>query len=214
MAQIAPAILSATPDEYRLDLERALRLGSRIQIDIEDGQFAPNKTVQLPQLYWPETAVVDLHLMMHRVANDLEQLISMKPNLVIIHAEGEDSQRMSKLDFLRQLKAVGIKTGVAILQPTSVGEVSDMLSSLDHVLVFTGSLGSMGGTMDETALAKIAEIKSQYPNVEVGVDGGITDKNARRVVEAGADLLNVGGYLKNATDPQAAYATLEEIAHG
>lgn len=209
MVKIVPAVLAETPMQYTHDLELATSLSDRVQIDLADGMFAGNVTVSLAQAYWPDHVSADLHLMYDNPFEHIPTIIAQKPNLVIIHREALRLTTGKVMDMTRELSAAGIKTGMAILRPTTVDSIRDYLDALDHVMVFTGELGHYGGEFDMTSLVKIAEIKATHPDLEIGVDGGVNDENAREIAAAGADVLNVGSYLQKAADPQAAYAKLK-----
>lgn len=211
MAEIVPAVLADTPQAYKKDLDLATSLSDRVQIDLADGKFADNLTVSLAQVYWPELVKADLHLMYDDPAAHTPSIISLKPNLAIIHAEAAQMTNEKVEAMLSDLSSVGIKTGLALLGPTSVESIRELLGLVDHVMVFTGELGHYGGQFDTSSLAKIGQIKSINPGLEVGVDGGITPENAAEVVAAGADVLNVGSYLQQADDPEAAYDRLKSV---
>lgn len=210
MAVVCPAVLAENPASYREDIQRISPFASRVQIDIADGNFTSNKTVNLAQVYWPEGVQADLHMMVQNPDELEHDYISLAPNLVIVHAEALDGAK-SKVELFSQLKAVGIKTGLALLPESQPADFEDLIKLADHVLIFTGQLGHYGGQLDERQLPKIEAAKAIKPGIEVGVDGGINDQNAAFVLRAGADVLNVGGFIQKSDDPGAAYATIERI---
>lgn len=209
--QIAPAVLAATPAQYEHDLQVATSVSSHIQIDVADGQFAPNRTVNLEQTYWPEQVRADIHVMYNDPASHLETLVALGPHLAIIHFESEGLSEEQLRDMSTQLRAVGVQFGLALLPPTPVEAVHGLMSEIDHALIFTGELGHYGGEMQAQCLNKIGQLKQLQPDMEVGVDGGIDDTNVAAVVRSGADVLNVGSYIQRASRPQEAYATLQNI---
>jgi len=81
----------------------------------------------------------------------------------------------------------------------------------DHVLVFGGHLGYQGGDADLNLLTKVKEIRRKYPDVEISWDGGVNKDNVEQITGAGVDILNVGGYIKNAKDPKSAYDLLASL---
>jgi ribulose-phosphate 3-epimerase len=100
---------------------------------------------------------------------------------------------------------------LALLQDTPVEYAEQIMHSFDHVLVFSGILGHHGGQADLGLLEKVRQIRAHHPDVEIGWDGGINDQNARQLVGAGVDVLNVGGYIQKSSDPAAAYAKLKSV---
>ncbi|PLS81942.1 hypothetical protein CYG49_01080 [Candidatus Saccharibacteria bacterium] len=206
MSIICPSVTPTTsdPHEYRDQIERIAPFAQRIQIDLMDGQFAPTRSLNPVQVWWPEGIIADIHLMFQRPIEHIETLVSLRPNLVIIHAEAEGDL----LGILEHLKACGLKAGVCLLQTTQPESVRELIAAADHVLIFSGSLGRFGGTVDESQLAKIPAIKMINPNAEIGWDGGANADNVALLAKHGVDVINVGGAIQKASDPDVAYATL------
>jgi ribulose-phosphate 3-epimerase len=138
-------------------------------------------------------------------------IIAQQPYMAIIHIEAAGLRQTAILRTRERLRMAGIQFGIALLPDTPVSRIEPYLPWVDHVLVFTGELGHYGGQLRFDCLDKTDQIKQQHADIEVGVDGGITDETAAQVTEAGADVLNVGGFIQNATHPETAYATLKEI---
>lgn len=206
---ICPTITAANVHQYRQQIERVEPFVKRLHIDFMDGQFASPKSPNIIQAWWPEGVTVDFHVMYEKPIEHRESIISLNPNLVIFHAEADMGHFAQQNEELRSL---GIKTGLALLQKTRLAEVKDWLDKIDHLLIFSGSLGKHGGTADLSLLAKGKEAKNLNPNLEIGWDGGINDRNAKELIDAGVDVLNVGGYIHHSDNPAHAYATLEALA--
>lgn len=211
MVEIVPAVLAETPQHYQHDLEIATSVSDRIQVDLVDGEFAGNRTINVVQAHWPDTVRADLHLMHHDPYEHTSTLIAQQPHVAIVHAEARELSSSRLDDMRRRLQESGIKFGIALLPETPVTDIERRLEEIDHVLVFTGELGHYGGQLRSDCLSKISRVKRINPAMEVGVDGGITEETAASAIHAGADVLNVGGFIQNATHPQKAYATLEKI---
>lgn len=209
MSQICPTILADNPHAYRTQFERIESFAERIQIDLTDGVFAPTHTISPVQSYWREGLVVDMHIMYKEPAKHIEQIIDMHPSMIILHAEADGEL----LDLSNEIKAAGIKFGVALLKSTSAKEAELLIHAADHVLIFSGDLGKFGGKVDYKLFSKILKVKEIKPDVEIGWDGGVNDKNAADLVRAGVDVLNVGGFIQKADNPQKAYDILNEIIH-
>lgn len=208
MSVIAPAILAETPDDYKAKIERIHTFVERVHIDISDGEFAPTFTVGAAQVWWPQGWMVDIHAMVARPSEHLETLISLKPHLIIFHAEVQEDL----VPILQHVKKFGIKAGVVLLRSTVPATVDAAIKEADHVMIFTGELGKYGGTASLMQLEKVRLIRTLHPTVEIGWDGGVNLENAYSLAQGGVDVLNVGGTLANAEDPQATYkAMVDEI---
>jgi ribulose-phosphate 3-epimerase len=210
MPVICPTVTAFDPHEYRAQIERLVPFAKRIHIDLMDGEFAPTKSPDLDQIWLPEEVVSDVHLMYQHPADYLEQLITLKPSLVVIHYEAN----VDHVDFAAKLEAAGIKAGLALLQKTAVDTATNILPNFDHVMVYSGHLGEHGGEADLSLLEKVRQIRNNFPDIEISWDGGISDQNAKQLVKAGVDVLNVGGFIQSSENPQEAYGKLEVLLKG
>lgn len=208
MAIICPTVLADTPEAYKAGLDN-VAFAPRIQIDLMDGEFAPTKSVNPVQIYWNEGQQADIHLMFKRPAEHLETLIALKPSLVILHAEAEGDLA----NLFVELKSVDIKTGLCILPETSVESVRSLVEQIDHLLVFGGKLGYMGGTADTSQAKKAMEAKAINARIEVGWDGGANASNVFELASAGIDVINVGSGIQKAENPEQAYKDLIALSN-
>ena len=86
-----------------------------------------------------------------------------------------------------------------------------MLSTVDHLLIFAGTLGGFSDHNDLKQLAKVTTARSINPNLEIGWDGGANDTNVKTLADGGVDVITVGGYIQHSDTPQEAYAILESL---
>jgi ribulose-phosphate 3-epimerase len=204
MAVVAPTILTETLDEYKASIDRLTPFASRVHIDISDGEFAPNFLLPEAQLFWPANWQVDIHAMVARPSEHIAQLIALKPSLIIFHAEIQEDRAA----LIAQIKAAGIKAGVALLKTTVPSTVADIIKLADHVMIFSGDLGKNGGTASLMQLEKVRLVKAINPAVEIGWDGGVNIENAYTLSQGNVNVLNTGSALSTAEDPAAVYAEL------
>lgn len=207
MSVICPTITAFDMHQYSAQLKQASGLSRRVHIDLMDGTFAPTKSPDLSEIYMPHHAKADIHLMYQRPMAVIDELINLHPRMVIIHSEAE----VRHMHFVATLHRHGIKAGIAILQDSSIEDAHQVMHSFDHVLIFSGHLGRHGGKADLSLLERVKQISDHHPDAEIGWDGGITTHNAPQLIEAGVDVLNVGGFIQNADKPDDAYATLLEV---
>lgn len=204
MSVIVPTVMAETLDQLRESIERLKPFAQRVHFDISDGEFAPRVLLPEAQLFWEKNWQVDIHAMVTRPSEHLPQLIALKPDLVVIHAEtAEDT-----VAHLNTLKQAGIRAGVALLKTTVPSKVADAIKAADHVMMFSGDLGKFGGTASMMQLEKIRLVKTINPQAEIGWDGGANIENAYTLVKGGVDAVNCGGAISNAEDPAAAYHAL------
>ncbi len=212
MTTITPAVLCESIEDYQASITRLEPFATRVHIDIADGEFAPTFTVSVNQLYWPANWEVDLHAMVARPSEYLPALLALKPRTIIFHAEVAEDLTPT----LEQLKAAGVKAGIALLRPTVPKLVALYIEQAEHVMLFSGDLGHYGGKASLMQLEKVRLVRSIHPEVEIGWDGGASMENVFSLAQGGIDVINAGGAISKADDPEKAYKDLsiEANRHG
>jgi len=194
--RIAPSILSA--DFTRLG-EQVLAVEAagvdRVQIDIMDGRFVPNITFgpQVVEALRPLTRLtLEVHLMVQPPEDFIESFAKAGADTLIVHQESTPHLHRA----IQQIHGLGKKAGVAINPSTPAGSLSEVLGSLQLVLVMTVNPGFGGQEFIPETLSKIRQVRQEIEarglDCEVEVDGGIHEKTIRAVVEAGANVLVAG----------------------
>lgn len=203
---IVPTILSANKDQFAAFVSAYQGFAKRVQIDITDGQLAPTLTMPETDIAGvPSTWQVDLHMMVARPSEHMEEILQLKPSLAIFHVEaGEDL-----LPLFARLRSAGIKAGVALMKQTYPNSVKAAIEAADHVLIFAGELGKQGSQADLLQMEKIPLIRAIKPDVEIGWDGGANLKNARALAHAGIDVINVGSAIAAAPNPAQMFQDLQ-----
>ena len=216
MVAIVPTITTDDPAVYRDRLEIYRQFAERIHIDVSDGQFAPSKTLNLNQLYWPWSdsggLKIDLHLMMERPIDWLDQLVSLSPDRIIMHAESDRADKLLPKIF-DHLAKFQIGCGLALLPRTAPAEVGELIRLAGTVLIFGGRLGYQGGEADLAQLEKVAQIKQINPRALVEWDGGAKPENVAVIAGAGVMQIDVGSAISYSADASGAYREIVELAN-
>ena len=206
MSIITPAILATNPDEYKAQIETIFPFVERVHIDVTDGEFAPNLTLPETQIWWPQEWKVDIHMMVARPSEHIDTIIQLNPNMVIFHAEVEEDL----VPIFERLKnETMIKPGLALLRSTVPETVAPAIQAAEHILIFSGNLGEMGGRASMMQLEKIRLIKEINSNVEIGWDGGANLSNIFNLTQSGVDVVNVGSAIMNSQNPEQSYKQME-----
>jgi ribulose-phosphate 3-epimerase len=196
LIKIAPSILSA--DFTRLG-EQVLAVEAagvdRVQIDVMDGWFVPNITVgslAVKALRPLTRLILEAHLMVESPGDFLERFVRAGADTIIVHQEA--TPHLHRL--IEQIHSLGKRAGVAINPATPATAISEVLASVQLVLVMTVNPGFGGQEFIPETLHKIRQVRhaiqQQGLECEVEVDGGINEETAPLVVEAGADVLVAG----------------------
>jgi ribulose-phosphate 3-epimerase len=201
---ICPTITTNDPYVYARQVELTLSYAHRIHIDLADGTFTPNRLMDAENIWWPAGVRADLHVMYEQPFDHLAALVTLRPQLIIVHAEADGDF----LAFAAECHHHGVEVGLALLPDTPVEAIQPALRHVDHVLIFSGNLGHFGGHADMSLLGKVQRLRQLKPQLEIGWDGGVNDQNARALALGGVDVLNAGGYLHGALAPKTAYLKL------
>ena len=206
--RIAPSILSADFTRLGEQVKAAEAAGvDRVQIDVMDGRFVPNITfgAQAVEALRPLTRLtLEVHLMVSPPEDFIARFARAGADTLIVHQESTPHLHRA----VQHIHALGKKAGVALNPSTPASLLFEVLDSLQVVLVMTVNPGFGGQQFIPSTLTKIrqvrAEIERRGIDCEVEVDGGIHESTARRVVEAGADVLVAGSSIYDAEDGVAA----------
>lgn len=216
MAVICPTIMPTT-DSIEVFREMMTRLGTlapRLQIDLMDGQFAPHRNTDPSDVWWPEGKKADIHLMYLYPEEAVRILLTKHPHMIIIQAEAHGDLP----EVMRLIQEGGVKAGVAILRTTAVEDARELIEIADHVLLFGGELGG-DGIAELAALDKVPQVREIHTNlsddedarIEIGWDGGANEGNVLLLAGSGIDVINVGGALRNASDPAHVYRKIVSL---
>jgi ribulose-phosphate 3-epimerase len=209
MAQIVPAILENSKEQFLDKMSRIVKLPGveRIQVDFGDGAFIPNKILPItevntlnPAFHW------EAHLMVKEPKEFLDYQICGFQTL-LVHYEAFVS--IADLTAaLEAIKTLGMKCGVVINPATKVGVLKEFAGLADQFLIMGVNPGFQGQAFVEATIDRVKELRRLLPNAIIEVDGGVSAQNARQLAEAGVDLLVVGSALVKAPNILEAYEVL------
>ena len=208
--KIAPSILSA--DFARLgDEVRAIDAAGcdYVHIDVMDGHFVPNLTIGplVVRAIRPCTSKpLDVHLMIDPAQPYLAEFAGAGADIITVHAEADIHLDRS----LQVIRALGKKAGVSLNPGTPETAIEHVLDRLDLVLVMSVNPGFGGQSFIPAQLEKIRRIRKMIGGrpIELQVDGGVNEKTAPAIVDAGANVLVAGTAVFERDDYAAAIAAL------
>ena len=206
--KIAPSILSADFTRLGEQVRAVEEAGAdRVQVDVMDGRFVPNITfgaLAIEALRPLTRLTLEAHLMVQPPEDFIEAFARAGADTIIIHQEATPHLHGA----VQQIHSLGKRAGVALNPSTPAATLSEVLDSLQLVLVMTVNPGFGGQAFIPETLAKIRQVRQAISDrgldCEVEVDGGVNLETARLAAEAGADILVAGSAVFDSKDGVAA----------
>jgi ribulose-phosphate 3-epimerase len=209
MIEIIPAILTDSSVKFKDLVLRLEPYANRIHVDIADGVFVPNKTINgYEEIREIETTVkFDIHLMVASPSDLVKEWTNAYVNRIIIHAEAEGNLE----EIISEVKNNKIRAGLAIKPETSIETIAPYLKQIDFVQFMTVHPGFQGGEFVKEVVDKIASFHHKYPGILIMCDGGITPETAPDLVSAGASELVSGSYIIKSPDVGKAIEQIKKV---
>ncbi len=212
---IAPSVLAADFANLQRDIEMINNSQADwFHIDIMDGVFVPNISFGMPVLEAINRhakKTIDVHLMIVNPDQYIKTFKDLGTDILTVHYEACTHLHRT----LQAIKAEGMKAGVALNPHTNVDLLEDVINDIDMVCIMSVNPGFGGQSFIENTYAKIQKLKAlitkKGAHTLIEIDGGVTNKNAKQLVDAGADVLVAGSYVFKAENPTVTIADLKQL---
>ena len=212
---IAPSVLAADFSNLQRDIEMINESEADwFHIDIMDGVFVPNISFGMPVLRDIKKhakKTLDVHLMIVNPDQYIETFSELGADILTVHLEACTHMHRT----IQAIKATGMKAGIALNPHSSVNQLKDIIKDIDVVCLMSVNPGFGGQSFIENTFDKVKELKdliqSTGSECQIEIDGGVTNKNAKKLVQAGANILVAGSYVFKNSNPTETISKLIKL---
>ena len=212
---IAPSILAANFGNLQRDIEMINQSDAHwFHLDIMDGVFVPNISFGMPiinAIAEHATKTLDAHLMIIDPDRYIKTFADLGVDYLTIHYEACHHLHRT----LQAIKKEGMKAGVALNPHSNINLLEDTINDIDLVCIMSVNPGFGGQSFIENTYSKVEKLKEMIikknASTLIQIDGGVTNKNAKQLAEAGADILVAGSYIFRSENPTETIVALNNL---
>ncbi|PIY08514.1 MAG: ribulose-phosphate 3-epimerase [Flexibacter sp. CG_4_10_14_3_um_filter_32_15] len=212
---LAPSILAADFANLQNEVEMLNKSQADwIHIDIMDGVFVPNISFGIPvceAIAKYAKKHLDVHLMIINPEKYVDNFARAGANTISVHIEA--CQHLHR--NLQQIRNLGCQAGIAVNPHTSISQLENVIEETDLVCLMSVNPGFGGQKFIEKTYKKVSQLKELIlktgSKALIEIDGGVNAQNAKKLVDAGADVLVAGNFVFSSPDPMETISRIKSL---
>jgi ribulose-phosphate 3-epimerase len=199
--EIIPAILEKDFVEIQKKIKKLEPYFKKVQVDFGDGKFVPDKFGCLKDFEKIKTELeIEAHIMIKEPWRVISNLVDLKFKKITFHCEAfyqvkKKTRAFAVNNLIKRIKNQNMQVGIAINPETSPSHIVEYLGRIDEVLLLGVNPGKQGQKLNPKVLEKVNFLRNFKENIKIGIDGGVNDKNIKKIAEAEIDRIYIGSFL-------------------
>lgn len=212
MAILVPAILENTKSEFMRTLGQIIKIPglARVQVDFSDGIFVKNKILDIldvpvlpPGIHW------EAHVMLKSPMH-FSEYKDKGFSTIIVHYESYSSEEVL-IEAFKNIVHEGLLPVLCINPETPVSLLKNFEVGIRQFQLMSIHPGFQGTEFLETTFQRVAELRKMCPNAILEIDGGVNEKNIKKLSDLGIQYIVVGSAITKKTSFKEAYDELKQL---
>lgn len=212
MKKIIPTIFSYDKKEFSQKFEKLIKISKNLQIDFMDGKFVKSKSIQLSKI--PNLRNYknnfEAHLMVENPEDWISKLTKKGFKKIIFHYSSTNDVR----NVIGKVKKENLFCWIAINPGVGVKKIFEFLGDVGGVLFMGVKPGKEHQDFIPNVFDKIKELRKFDKKIKIQVDGGVNEKNIKKLVKIGVNNFNSGSFISNAEKPKENFKKLKDLING